>query len=293
MNIPCKNCGYESSEADKFCRQCGGQFSMESEFSSASTLNQSNGGPSPAVANPGSGRFPPSAGDLIAGETERYYTPPQYAPPAIYISQPADPSLSRPPLPTWPRVLAGFMKGTAIFLLVAGLLTATGMAVFFKMESDMEAQRRYDMEQRSKIAQGSDANGQAQDIWTQINDALRYANEAEKRAKIVDASLSNNEEKAIDLSKFDYPGAQVDARSSFYGTKSRAQTTYQNFNTVKEFYVKQFGQPILQGVWQNEREKLLFQVSTSPTILIRIEEIDETQVKITILQTLLRFNKLD
>jgi hypothetical protein len=296
MNIPCKNCGNESSESDKFCRQCG-QPTAESEFSLAATLNHAKGGPNPADANTGSVRFSPKAGEVLS-ETERYYTPPQYAPPAIYISQPSDPALSSAQTFTWPRVLAGFMKGTGIFLLVAGLLTSTGMAVYFKMESDQEAQRRSDVEQRARIPQGGDANGQAQDIWGQINDALRYANEAEKRARIVEAAISSNEEKSIDLTKFYYPGAQVEARSSIYGTKSRSQITYQNLNTVKDFYIKQFGQPILQGVWRdergNEREKLLIQASTSPSILIRIEKIDETQVRITILQTLLRFNnKLD
>src|SRR5262245_40069276 len=100
MNITCKICGNESSEADKFCRQCGGQLSVGSDFSSAATLSHGKVGPNPAVANIGTGRFPPSAGDVILGETERYhdtpqYTPPQFTPPPIYIQPPAEPSKSR------------------------------------------------------------------------------------------------------------------------------------------------------------------------------------------------------
>ena len=292
MNIPCKICGNESSEADKFCRQCGGQLSAESDFSSAATLNHGKGGPNPAVATAGTGRFPPSAADAILGETERYYNPPVYAPPPIYISQPPDLAQSRQSL-TWPKALAGFMKGLALFLLFAGLLTATGMAVYFSTEADRERDRRNDMEQKMSIGRGGDANSQAQDVWGQVNEALRLINEAEKRAKIIGATLSNNEEKSIDLSKYGYPDAQDEARSIIFGNKARSQITYQNIDTVRSHYERLFGQPILQGVWGNERKKLLFQASNLPPVLIKIEEIDETQVKITIVQTLIRFNKLD
>jgi hypothetical protein len=290
MNIPCKSCGNESSESDKFCRQCGGQLITESDFSSAATLNHAKDGPNPAVAKVGTGRFPPSAADVVLGETERYYSPPQYTPPPVIISQPADLSLSRPPF-TWHRALAGFMKGLGLFLLIAGLMTATGLTVFFKMESDQERQRRYEAEQKARFGQ-NDANSQAQDAWGQINEALRFSAEAEKRAKIANASLSSNEDKSTDLGRFDYPGAQIEARSTVLGNRARSQITYHNFDTVKSHYDKLLGQPILQGVW-NERKKLLYQASATPPILIRVEEIDETQVRITILQTLLRFNKLD
>src|SRR5262245_60777533 len=212
MNIPCKICGNESSEADKFCRQCGGQLLAESDFSSAATLNHGKVGPNPAVATVGTGRFPPSAGDVILGETERYhntpqYTPPQFTPPPIYIQQPAELSQSRQSSYSWPKALAGFMKGLGLFLLVAGLMTATGMAVYFKMESERESQRRSDAEQRVSSGQ-SDANSQAKDVWNQINEALRLINEAERRAKSVDATLTSNEEKSVDLGKFGYPDAQ-------------------------------------------------------------------------------------
>jgi len=299
MNIPCKICGYESPEADKFCRQCGGQFSAENDFSAAATLSHGKAGPNPAVANAGTGRFPPSADDVILGETERYhntpqYTPPQFTPPPIYIQPPAEQSQPKQSSYSWAKALAGFMKGLGLFLLIAGLITTTGMAVFFKMESERESQRRSDAERRVQIGQGGDANSQAQDVWIQINEALRLINEAEKRAKSVDATLTSNEEKLVDLRKFGYPGAQDEARANVYGTKARAQTTYVNFDTVNSFYEKQFGEPVVQlytGV--ESRKRVIYQASASPPVLIRIEEIDETQVRITIVQTLLKFNKRD
>src|SRR5512145_55253 len=96
MQQPCKSCGYESPESDKFCRQCGGQLSEESEFTSAVTLNHGKVEPNPQMASVGTGRFPPSVGDMIAGDTERYYSPPQYASPPVNIERP--PQYASPPV---------------------------------------------------------------------------------------------------------------------------------------------------------------------------------------------------
>src|SRR5262245_23471427 len=177
MNIPCKICGYESPEADKFCRQCGGQFSAENDFSAAATLSHGKAGPNPAMATAGTGRFPPSAGDVILGETERYqntpqYTPPQFTPPPIYIQPPMEMSQPKQSSYSWRKAVGGFVKVLQFMLLIAGLITATAIAVFFKMESERESQRPYDAEQRVRFGQ-SDDNSQAQDVWNQINEALR------------------------------------------------------------------------------------------------------------------------
>src|SRR5262245_47973107 len=82
MQQPCKKCGYESPEQDKFCRQCGDQLSEETEFTAAVTLNHGRVEPQQPMTSVGTGRFPPSVGDMIAGDTERYYSTPQYVAPA-------------------------------------------------------------------------------------------------------------------------------------------------------------------------------------------------------------------
>src|SRR5262245_55009416 len=96
MQQPCKTCGYESPETDKFCRQCGGQLAAESEFTSAATLNHGRVEPNPPMASVGPGRFPPSVGDVITADTERYYTPPQYAAAAAQAPAPAPAPMQMP-----------------------------------------------------------------------------------------------------------------------------------------------------------------------------------------------------
>src|SRR5215510_5696425 len=141
MQQTCNKCGYESPEADKFCRQCGGQLSTETEFTSAVTLNHGKVEPSPPLASVGTGRFPPSVGDTIAGNTERYYSPPQYASAPANIERPPAYAPLNPPPPSRLKTFSGFMKGMFMFLLVAALLVTTGIAVRFSMEAD-EARRR-------------------------------------------------------------------------------------------------------------------------------------------------------
>ncbi|HEX2490945.1 MAG TPA: zinc ribbon domain-containing protein, partial [Blastocatellia bacterium] len=88
MQEACKKCGYESPEADKFCRQCGDQLSAETEFTAAVTLNHGKVEPQKPMASVGTGRLAPSIGDTIAGDTERYYSPPQYAAAQANIERP-------------------------------------------------------------------------------------------------------------------------------------------------------------------------------------------------------------
>jgi hypothetical protein len=119
MQQPCKNCGYESPEADRFCRQCGGQFATETEFTPTMTFNQAKAEPNPPAPSVGTGRFPPSVGDTIAGNTERYYSPPHYAPAPANVEQ--HPSFA--PLKSvsfsWLKSFSRFMKGAFAFMLVA------------------------------------------------------------------------------------------------------------------------------------------------------------------------------
>src|SRR5215510_5090031 len=131
MQQPCKACGYESPETDKFCRQCGGQLADETEASAATTLNHGRVEHNPPMASVGTGRLPPSVGDVIAADTERYYSPPQYPSAPANIERPqAYAPLNLPP-PSRLKTFSGLMKGMFMFLLVAALLLTTVMAVRF------------------------------------------------------------------------------------------------------------------------------------------------------------------
>ncbi|HEV2668807.1 MAG TPA: zinc ribbon domain-containing protein [Blastocatellia bacterium] len=295
MQQPCKKCGYESPEQDKFCRQCGDQFAIESEFSAATTLNHGRVESHPPVASVGTGRFPPSVGDMIAGDTERYYSTPQYVAPApANIERP--PVYAPLPLPPPSRLksFSGFMKGFFIFLLVTALIVTTGIAIRMGMEAD-EARRRLD--ERIRAIDGRERpDGRAQNAWEQMERALQLANEAAERAASAGATLSISGDKQIDLSKYAYPGAQVEAMIDSQGNEALSLLARDKFDEVQKFYERLFGKPVLQVAvdrWGNERKRQLFQSPTLPTILIKVEEIERSRVKISILNSFLRFPRVN
>jgi hypothetical protein len=310
MQQPCKTCGYESPDTDKFCRLCGSQLAVESEFTSAVTLNHGKVEPNSPMASVGTGRLSPSVGDAIAGDTERYYSPPQYAsapanierPPAsapANIERPQVFATLNPPPPSRLNAFSGFMKGVFMFLLVAALLATTAMAVFFSQEAD-HARRRLDERNRS-TAQREQANGRAQDAWEQMEEALKLIHEAGEKAAGAGAEFMVGDGKPIDLDKYAYPDAQVEAKVGSKGNEALSLLTRQNFDTIQTFYERMFGKPVLQvavNQWGNQRKKLLFQSLALPSILVKVEEVeiegsDRTQVKITILHSFLRFPRFN
>jgi hypothetical protein len=311
MQQPCKKCGYESPEADKFCRQCGEQILVESEFSSAATLNHGKSELPPPVSGIGTGRFGPSVGDVIAGETERYYYPPAYAPPPVTIAHPPNVAnvANRPNLPNlanmppvkagpspWLASLSGFFKGMLLFTLVGVLMVATGLTVFFSQQADRERERRYQADNRARVRSGSDlANDRAQAVWNQMEEALKLIQEASEKAAGAGASLQAAGDKPVDLRKFAYRSAEADSIISNFGNEALSQTSNQNFETIQAYYEREFGKPIIQiSDQERRRKKALFQPSAATPVLIKIEEQDGNRgVRITILHTLLRFPRVD
>jgi hypothetical protein len=291
MQRPCKTCGYESPEMDKFCRQCGGPLTAESEVSSAVTLNHGRVEPNPPMASVGTGRFPPSVGDVLAADTERYYSPPQYASAPANIERPPSFAPPNPASPSWLKAFSGLMKGMFTFLLVGALLVTTGMAVFFAQKAD---RARRELAERDRSRHGMEqANGRAQDAWIQMELALQLAHEAAEKAAGAGATLTIGGEKPIDLGKYAYPDAQVEAMIDSKGKEALSLLTHKDFDDVRKFYEGLFGKPVLQVAVGNQRKKLLFQPPSPPSILIKVEEIDRGQVKITILNSFLRFPRFN
>jgi hypothetical protein len=294
MQQPCKACGYESPETDKFCRQCGGQLAVETEASAATTLNHGRVEPNPPVASVGTGRFPPSVGDVIAADTERYYSPPQYASAPANIERPPTYTPIDPAKPSRLKVFSGLMKGLFMFLLVAALLVTTGIAVRFSMEAD-EARRR--LNERVSSSEGrEDAGGRAQNAWDQMEEALQLANEAAEKAARAGATLTISGEKPIDLNKYLYPGAQVESMIDSKGNEALSLQANDDFDDVQKYYDRLLGKPVLQVAvdrWGNQRRKLLYQSPNLPSILVKVEEIDRRKVKITILNSFLRFPRFN
>jgi hypothetical protein len=191
------------------------------------------------------------------------------------------------------------MKGMFTFLLVSALLVTTGMAVFFSQEAN-HARRELDRRDRSTAGR-EQANGRAQEAWEQLEEALKLIHEAGEKAAGAGAEFVVSSEKPIDLDKYTYPDAQVEAKISSQGNEALSLLTRQNFDTVQTLYERLFGKPVLQVAvngWRGQRKKLLFQSSTPPSILVKVEEIgidetEKTQVKITILHSFLRFPRFN
>jgi hypothetical protein len=315
MQEACKKCGYESPETDKFCRQCGDQLAAETEFTAAVTLNHGRVEPQQPMASVGTGRLAPSIGDSIAGDTERYYSPPQYVaaqanierPQAYvertqaYVERPTVYAPINPPPPTRFNSFSGFMKGLFMFLLVAALLATTVVAVISSMERD-EARRRL-RERDNSEDRMEQADGRAQNAWDQMEEALRLAHRAAEKAASAGATLTISGEKPIDLSKYSYPNAQVEAMIDSHGNEALSLLANDNFDDVQKFYERLLGKPVLQvAVNQpgNQRKKLLYQSTTLPSILIKVEEVEKRKLdrdvivaKITILHTFLRFPRFN
>jgi hypothetical protein len=310
MQEACKKCGYESPEADKFCRQCGDQLSAETEFTAAVTLNHGRVEPQQPMASVGTGRLAPSIGDTIAGDTERYYSPPQYAaahanierpqayverPPA-YVERPQAYAPINPPPPPRFNSFSRFMKGMFMFLLVVALVATTGIAVHFAMEAQ---QTRRELRERDGSSEGRErerADGRAQNAWDQMEEALRLAHQAAEKAASAGATVTIGGEKPVDLSKYAYPDAQVEAMIDSHGNEALSLLARDNFDEVQKFYERQLGKPVLQMAidrWGNQRKKLLYQSPTLPTILVKIEEIERNRVKISILHSFLRFPRFN
>lgn len=308
MQEACKKCGYESPETDKFCRQCGDQLSAETEFTAAVTLNHGRVEPQQPMASVGTGRLAPSIGDTIAGDTERYYSPPQYAaaqanierppvyverPPA-YVERPMAYAPINPPPPSRFNSFSRFMKGMFMFLVFVALIVTTGVAVRFSMEAD---QARRELRERDGSSEGRErADGRAQNAWDQMEKALQLAHEAAEKAASAGATLTFSGEKQIDLSKYAYPDAQVEAMIDSHGSEALSLLARDNFDDVQKFYERLLGKPVLQVAvdrWGNQSKKLLYQSSTLPSILVKVEEIERNRVKISILHSFLRFPRFN
>ncbi len=311
MQQACKKCDYVSPEADKFCRQCGDQLSAETEFTAAVTLNHGRVEPQQPMASVGTGRLAPSIGDTIAGDTERYYSPPQYAAAQANIERPPVQAnierpavyapINLPPPPSRFKSFSRFMKGMFTFLLVASLLATTGIAVFFAKEAERARDRLWERDRSGDRMEQAD--GRAQNAWDQMEEALRLAHQAAEKAARAGATLTISGEKPIDLSKYSYPDARVEAMIDSHGNEALSLLADDNFDNVQKFYERLLGKPVLQvAVNQggNQRKKLLYQSPTLPSILVKVEEVEIVKsdkwilvAKITILHSFLRFPRFN
>ncbi|MCI0665229.1 MAG: hypothetical protein L0220_29550 [Acidobacteria bacterium] len=280
----CQKCGNESPTGDKFCRQCGGPFVVESEASVAATRNYVK--QEPSVATAGSGYFPPSVADAIVGDTERYYQPPNLpVPPAQYTSHLRSKSGSW----RWTlwifALLLSAMIGSMITIPIVrnrGRMP-TPPARPVRSQAEIDAQTRSDQMKRDVQEKLREAKKRATEAQKQSQQAVRQFHEAYDRAMEAGAKILTSGEKPIDLSQFEYPSAIVSIANRIPGYEMLNIRTSDEFDAIKKFYQQKIGSPIIE-INEPYEKWLLFQTEKAPSMLIYVDSEFVDQRRILVLR---------
>ena len=283
MQQHCQYCGYESSTIDRFCRQCGGSLLNESEVTTATTRNyarQEFAGPAASVS---SGQLPPSVGDVLAGETERYYR----APPAPIPSSPVTAPIGSK-IKHWRWVMLLF-----VLIFVALLSTAITVSIVSHPDRPLSPEEARNQAQEDERRRQEDLKRELEDHAREAQDRAREAQEAVERAREAAEEASKaaasmqTDQKLLDLTQYEYPKATVTNLIRIPGNEVMTVLTSDSFDAVNEFYQKKLGKPVIQINESPEERKLLFQSNTTPSIAVSVESDDEHpgQLKIVVIRS--------
>lgn len=274
MYQTCQHCGYESPAGARFCRQCGAPHFVETEGSVATTRNY--GKQEPPVATAGSGHLPPSVGDAIAGETERYYQPPYVPTPPIQVTAPIKPGIK-----LWRWMIA------FVFVLLIGAAFGAFMrgksregnrtppmppAEFARQQREEEALRRQEDLRRQAEDRMREMEDRAREVQDRAREALRRATEAAEQASETGAALAPTDEKPLDLSPYEYPGATMGSSIRIPGREILTMRVSDgHFDAVSQFYRNKLGRPIIEINETVMDRLLIFQSNTAPAISVSVE----------------------
>ncbi len=288
----CQQCGYESPAGARFCRQCGGQLVAETEASAASTRNYGRQESAPPVA-PGSGYLPPSVADVVAGETERYYQP-------AYVPMPSPPATApiKSGIKLWRWLLA-----LTLVLFIGGMIGAFSFRLARpsrtqltpEARAEQEARRRQEDRRREIEDRIRQAQDRAREAADRRREALDRTREAAERAAEAGEALTLTDEKLLDLSQYEYPGATVGSSIRIPGHELLVMRVSEgHYDAINQFFQKKLGKPIIQINEQWEK-RLLFQSDTTPPVSVTVETDYNPagQLKITVLRSPFRTLKVD
>jgi hypothetical protein len=276
----CQHCSYESPIGARFCRQCGAQLFVETEVSAASTRNYGRQESAPSVVAANSGHLPPSVADAIAGETERYYQAP-------YVPTPIIPATSqiKSGIKLWRWMLAlllvlliGAMIGALVGLNMRPRRAAIPVSSeeFVRNQRQEEMRRRLEEQRREAQNRMRDAENRARDARNRARDALNHAREAAERASEAGTALAPTDEKPLDLSQYEYPGATQGSAIRIPGREILTMRVSDgHFDAVNQFYRNKLGKPIIEYNESAEERLLIFQSSTAPAVSVSIVTDDE------------------
>jgi hypothetical protein len=297
MQQTCPHCDYESPASARFCRQCGAPLFAETDLSAASTRNYGRQEPAPSVVAPGSGHLPPSVADAVAGDTERYYRAPMAPPPPVPTTAPIK---SRITAWRWILLLLVLLIGTSIgALLTAGLVRqeehTTPPEEMARIHLQEEAQRRQEEMRREMEDRIREAQDRIREAEQRQLEAFERAREAAEQASEAGAALAPANERPLDLTQYEYPGATLSNSIRIPGHEMLTMQTYDVFVNVSQFYQKKLGKPVIE-INEEWEKRLLFQSNTEPPISISVETLpapNRPQLKIVVLRSPLRILKLD
>lgn len=294
MQHPCQHCGYESPANARFCRQCGAPLFVENEVSIAATRNY--GRQEPAVATVSSGHLPPSIGDALAGETERYYQPPPSPAPPIVNTAPIKPKRR---VWRWLLLLIVLFIGAALGAMIHEGIDGPDPRPLppeerARRQEQQEAQRRQRDQRREVQDRVREVQDRVREAQERAREALERAREAAEQASRAGAVVALTNEKPLDLSPYEYPSATTGSTIRIPGHEMLTLRTADDLETVSQFYQKKLGKPVIQinEAWE---KRLVFQSNTVPPISVSVETDHEHngQLKITVLRSPFRFSRLD
>jgi ribosomal protein L40E len=286
MQQSCTQCGFDSPDHARFCRQCGATLFVETDVSGAATRNYGRQTPPVAAAAPASDPLPPSVGDALAGATERYYQPPMWTPP------PNAPNTAPIPIRTFPRWLPALILGLLLSVATGAYFTGREVGRHNGSEppdviSPEEIARQREDERWHEIeALIQQAEEQAREASEQQQRAIEHARQAAEAASEAGAALAPTNEKLLDLTPYEYPGATIGHSVRLTGSEMLSQRTTDEFDKVNQFYQKKFGKPVIQ-INETWEKRLLFQVAGPPAVTISVETDYEHggQLKIVVLRS--------
>ena len=116
--------------------------------------------------------------------------------------------------------------------------------------------------------QAEDRARQAQDRAREAVDRIREANE-----RAIDAAdeIAPTNEKLLDLSQYEYPGATMSSAIRIPGREMLTmRVSKEQFDAVNQFYQKKLDKPIVE-INQPEEKRLIFQSKTAPSIAVSVE----------------------
>jgi hypothetical protein len=285
----CQKCSHESPTGDRYCRQCGEPFVVETGASGAATRNYVKQEPQP-VANAGSGYFPPSVADAIVGDTERYYQS-NYQPPQM----PVPPAQYTPQFKKRSWRWRGFLWFLALFLsaMVGSIVTIPLVSEPERTPVSAEESRRIRAEEEArgreerqrnelqdKMREAKERSDQAQE---RSKEAIERFREAYEQAVEVGTKIASSVEKPLDLTEYEYTGASSINANRIPGYEMMTIRTSDNFDAIKQFYKNKIGLPIIE--FNDEFEGwLLFQTKKAPSMIVYVDSEFPDQRRIVVMR---------